>query len=468
MRIKDLIKPLIITIISMTSSISATADKKIYLLSDIHVMSPELLDSPDNQAWQAYLADSKKMVDLSMPIFNQLCRQIIAEKPDLLLISGDLTKDAEKASHEHVINKLTEIEAAGIPVFVIPGNHDRDWQPDGKIYQNNTTEDAKLLSSKRLPEHYRDFGYGESSELHSTTLTYATEIWPGLTLIGIDSGQTADVDADAVTWVCQKAKEAKDKGQQVIAMMHHALLPHIYEQELIHVNSVISNNEEIRDQLMAAGVKVILTGHYHISDITRYANPQGQEIYDVCTGSPIAYPCDYRVLTFNDDFSRLKISTKSVTEIDDVPNFKDYAKGRLHKAVETWAAKRFTFSEIGFINALAASIVADIFIIHAEGNEPQSDSSSLMSQFASIAPEGFNEIVQSMLGDYPSPEEKDNVVDDRELTITMPILPTAIRQAATTPETDHPVWYTLQGVRLDGVPTTSGIYLQNNRKVIIK
>ena len=127
-------------------------------------------------------------------------------------------------------------------------------------------------------------------------------------LIGIDSGQTATVDEDAVTWACTKAKEAKDKGQQVIAMMHHALLPHIYAQELIHMNSVVSNNEEIRDQLMAAGIKVMLTGHYHISDITRYTNPQGQEIYDVCTGSPIAYPCDYRVLTFNDDFSRLKIS----------------------------------------------------------------------------------------------------------------------------------------------------------------
>ena len=464
---KNIIRPLITLVVLLISSVTATADKKIYLLSDIHVMSEELLDSPDNQAWQAYLADSKKMVDQSVPIFNKLYSLIIAEKPDLLLITGDMTKDAEKASHEYVIKKLTEIEATGIPVLVIPGNHDRGWQPDGKVYQNNTTEDAKLVSDKRFPEYYKDFGYEEGSELHGTTLTYVTEVWPGLTLIGIDSGQTATVDEDAVTWACAKAKEAKDKGQQVIAMMHHALLPHIYAQEVIHVNSVVSNNEEIRDRLMAAGVKVMLTGHYHISDITRYTNLQGQEIYDVCTGSPIAYPCDYRVLTFNDDFSRLKISTKSVTEINEVPNFKDYAKGRLHKAVETWAAKRFTFSEIGFINALAASIVADIFIIHAEGNEPQSDNSALMSQFASIAPEGFNEIIQSMLGDYPSPEEKDNVVDDRELTITMPVIPTAIRQLPTTPVADQPVWYTLQGVRLNSVPTLPGIYLKNGQKVIV-
>ena len=327
------VKSIITLLILVVCTITATADKKIYLLADIHVMSEELLDSPDNQVWQAYLADSKKMVDQSVPVFNKLCSQIIADKPDLLLIAGDMTKDAEKASHEYVIKKLTEIETAGIPVLVIPGNHDRGWQKDGKVYQNNTAEDVKLVYDKHIPGYYKDFGYGEGSEMHGTTLTYATEVWPGLTLIGIDSGQTATVDEDAVTWACTKAQEAKDKGQQVIAMMHHALLPHIYGQELIHVNSVVSNNEEIRDQLMAAGVKVMLTGHYHISDITRYTSPQGQEIYDVCTGSPIAYPCDYRVLTFNDDFSRLKISTKSMTEINEIPNFNDYAKGRLHQAV---------------------------------------------------------------------------------------------------------------------------------------
>ena len=242
------IRHLIILPILLICSVPVFSDKKIYTLSDIHVMSPLLLDSPDNLAWQEYLADSKIMMDYSIPVFDKLCSQIITDKPDLLLIVGDMTKDGEIESHEYVINKLTEIESAGIPVFVIPGNHDRGWQPNAKIYRNNIAEDTKYTSMSRFSNYYKDFGYGEGSELHGTTLTYATEIWPGLTLIGIDSGQTATVDEDAVTWACAKAKEAKDKGQQVIAMMHHALLPHIYAQELIHMNSVVSNNEEIRDQ----------------------------------------------------------------------------------------------------------------------------------------------------------------------------------------------------------------------------
>ena len=239
------IRHLIILSILLICCTPVFSDKKIYTLSDIHVMSPLLLDSPTNLAWQEYLADSKTLVDYSKTIFDKLCSQIITDKPDLLLIVGDMTKDGEIESHEYVINKLTQIESAGIPVFVIPGNHDRGWQQNAKIYRNNIAEDTKYTSMSRFSNYYKDFGYGEGSELHGTTLTYATEIWPGLTLIGIDSGQTAAVDEDAVTWACAKAKEAKDKGQQVIAMMHHALLPHIYAQELIHVNSVVSNNEEI-------------------------------------------------------------------------------------------------------------------------------------------------------------------------------------------------------------------------------
>ena len=36
-------------------TIQIKADKTIYLLTDTHVMSPSLLDSSDNTAWQEYL-----------------------------------------------------------------------------------------------------------------------------------------------------------------------------------------------------------------------------------------------------------------------------------------------------------------------------------------------------------------------------------------------------------------------------
>ena len=98
------IRHLIILPILLICSVPVFSDKKIYTLSDIHVMSPLLLDSPDNLAWQEYLADSKIMMDYSIPVFDKLCSQIITDKPDLLLIVGDMTKDGEIESHEYVIN----------------------------------------------------------------------------------------------------------------------------------------------------------------------------------------------------------------------------------------------------------------------------------------------------------------------------------------------------------------------------
>lgn len=462
------------------TSMQMKADKKIYLLADIHVMAPSLLDSSDNAAWKRDLANQRKMQDLSIPIFDLLIAQIIADKPDLLLINGDLTKDGEYESHDYVINKLTKVKDAGIRIFVIPGNHDRGWMEEARVYAKDTFTIAESYTPEMFREAYRDFGYGEGSTIHESSLSYATELFPGLMLIGIDTGNMAQVSEEAINWACQKAKEARDNGQQVIVMAHHSLIPHIYGQEAVMIYSVIDTNEQLRDGLMAAGVKVVFTGHYHITDNTRYKNSEGQEIYDIATGSPISYPCDYRILTFDDKFKQLKITTKSITALDGYNDFPSYAKGRLQEAFLSWAyswmKERTTHK--GITSYLSKSI-ANVFIIHAEGNEPRNsasvDANALyddMLFFAKFIEEEdvtsqVTEISLSMksaLGDYPSAEEQDNIVDDHELTIMMPTLPTGIHSIQNQDDKDAP-WYNLQGLRLKGKPSKPGIYIHKGEKI---
>ncbi|MFR1477792.1 MAG: metallophosphoesterase family protein [Hydrogeniiclostridium mannosilyticum] len=50
---------------------------------------------------------------------------IWADQPDVLMISGDLTKDGEKEGHE-VAARLEALKQAvpGLKVYVVPGNHD--------------------------------------------------------------------------------------------------------------------------------------------------------------------------------------------------------------------------------------------------------------------------------------------------------------------------------------------------------
>ena len=482
-RSKSIFRGLILLLLGSSFS-AAYAAKKIIVLSDIHVMAASLVDSPDNVAWQEDLANNKKMQDLSIPLFDTLVDTILKEHPDLVLITGDLTKDGEIESHDYVVKKLTEIENAGVPVYVIPGNHDRGWQEGAKKYENNTSTATKYMSESRFLRYYEPFGYGEGSEVHESSLSYVTEPFPGLTLIGLDSGQNALLKTSILNWLVLKALEAKEKGNQVLAMVHHSVIPHIHGQEYFQQNSVIQDEEPDEEQelsflakaLLETGVKVVLTGHYHVSDIT--CHHQGdQTLYDVCTGSPLSYPCDYRVLTFDDQFKTLNITTKSIGELTDFEDFPTYAKGRLQTTGYNWALKWLnTYSEDQTTNQLLAQLIANVFVIHAEGNEPENPASAdailvldgimkLSPIISDITAAMVNQVglsIKSMLGDYPSEYDKDNVVNDRELTITMPTLPTGIQNRAQT-TSDEAFWYTLQGVRLSSPPTKPGLYIMNGK-----
>ena len=71
---------------------------KIAVLSDLHYMDPSLLKA-DGSAFQLYLMQDPKLLAESGAILQQILHKLVSEKPDLVLISGDLTKDGELISH---------------------------------------------------------------------------------------------------------------------------------------------------------------------------------------------------------------------------------------------------------------------------------------------------------------------------------------------------------------------------------
>ena len=115
---------LITVLVGIWCGVGAQTQKKIVVLSDPHVMAPSLLVS-EGTAWTNYLNRERKMVDNSQQLYDEMMTRIMTTSPDLVLITGDLTKDGEQVSHEYVISKLDKLRASGIQVLVIPGNHDR-------------------------------------------------------------------------------------------------------------------------------------------------------------------------------------------------------------------------------------------------------------------------------------------------------------------------------------------------------
>ena len=455
----------IILPLCLLSTAASGANKKICVLTDIHVMAPSLLEDENNKEWQEYLKTSKSMIDLSVPIFDAIINKIILEKPDLLLIVGDLTKDSEVESHNFVLNKLTKFKQSNIPVYVIPGNHDRGWMQRALIFKNDTCVTAETIDNDGFEKLYVNYGYGPDTERYGTTLNYLVEPFPGLTLICIDS----------------------------LVMMHHMIMPHYYYQNNIFELSVPTDYSDIRDKFMQAGIKVVLSGHSHTSDITRYVDASGRELYDVGTGSPISYPCDYRVLTFDDTFSRLSIVTKSLTTLDGYPDFPSYAKERLKESVKNWTQKWMVektgfefeddeeFGNNNLVISVLSQALSNSFTIHAEGNEPDNPESKeavlIFEDFLDYMKrhnldnaeiiENISLSMKSILGDYPSENDKYNIVNDRTLTIQMPNLTDGIKEIVNN-ETKKSAWYTLEGVQLSEKPQHPGVYIYQGRKHVIK
>ena len=86
-------------------------------MSDMHYMDRTMLPEdifacPDFQ--EVLVADGYKLTEISDPVFREAVSQIRSEKPDIVLIPGDMSKDGEKLNHEKVRELLQQFLDDGV------------------------------------------------------------------------------------------------------------------------------------------------------------------------------------------------------------------------------------------------------------------------------------------------------------------------------------------------------------------
>ena len=429
----NLMRTAMLLLLMILTASTAWADHKIVVIADPHVMGNGLQDG--GTAWQTYLAGSRKLIDYSQALFDQAVTDIsgMTEMPELVLIVGDLTKDGEQASHNYVQTKFAALKAAGIQPLVIPGNHDLGTT-EAKVYNGDETSDATTIAgADAFATQYADYGYGlTSTERESTTLTYACEPISGLVVIGIDSGTDGVLSETTLRWVCGKAIVARAAGKQVIAMMHHPLIPHITGGNMFVETVSVSNYANVRNRLTNAGITTIFTGHFHTSDIAKDWNAdKTKTIYDVTTGSLCSYPCDYRVVTLNNDFTEMSIETETATS--DATITAAAAKERLTNSMTTILAAKLTLAGYGELASTVAPLLANAYVFHAEGNENLSgnaqtylntiisilDDKLASQEINSVQYFALSALVTSMLQDKSNyGTDRVNQTNDRELIVS--------------------------------------------------
>ena len=292
---------------------SIMAQKRLFVFSDPHLLAPELFQV-NSSALQNNLASDSRMFDLSHKIMQSMVNTILDEHPDAILIPGDLTKQGEKLSHIAMATYLKQVTDAGIKVFVIPGNHDvNNKQAVG--YDGDNTYTTPTVSSSEFADLYKDMGYAVAIERDNNSLSYVAEPVPGLRLIAVDDSRCTARDnntnlsanglsTDTRTWICNQMDSARQHNKQVLVMMHHNIIEHIDDQDLLTSDALVAQAQEIRNEMVQHGAHIVLTGHMHVSNITTWRNDAlTDSIVEISTGSAIAYPCHYRIIELSPDLS---------------------------------------------------------------------------------------------------------------------------------------------------------------------
>ncbi len=350
---------------------------KIAVMSDIHFLSESLMDN--GTEIQKYEARSGKNVRYIPEILDKTISDLLSDKPDILLIPGDLTKDGELQSHLDLKKKLDKLKTAGTRIFVIPGNHDIAV-PHPLKYIGSEILPTENISPTDFSHIYHDFGYSQAFSLDSASLSYAVALNDTTWLIAIDSNRYKEYTTGTISsgrilpetenWVLGLLAEAKKRNIKVMGMMHHGLVEHFMFQSLFYSDYLVNDWRRMQKKFADNGMKAIFTGHFHANDITEYQSSAGNKIYDIETGSLSSFPFPYRKMTW--DGTDLDIHTTKITSIPSKPDlaYQD-SISKLHFATEMGRSKiRGKFADMpdSTVNILA-ELIGKIYIQHVRGDE---------------------------------------------------------------------------------------------------
>lgn len=282
----------------------------IIFASDMHYMSPSLTDY--GKAFQD-LADNGdgKMECYMTQIWQAFADEVTSLKPDALVLSGDLTLNGERRNHEEFAGYLGAIRDAGIPVLVIPGNHDIN-NPHATSYFGDEQSFIETVTPGEFKEIYRSFGYDGAVSYAPDSLSYLYALNETTWMLMLDTciydpvnEVGGHISEGTLEWLELCLRSAYFQGITVIPVGHHNLqeLSRVYVEEC-----VIRNYAEVTKVLERYLTPLYFSGHLHVQRILKHRKGPGTSddtygIWEVVSNSLIIPPCQYGYLTCSVDGS---------------------------------------------------------------------------------------------------------------------------------------------------------------------
>ncbi len=249
------------------------------IASDIHYLSPDYRGDYFKEPSAIF---DGKLTHYSPEYFDAFLAEVIEKHPQVLILSGDITLNGSVKSHEEVVAKLKAVQAAGIDVLVIPGNHDVS-SPAGDY----TPEEPVIVDSAYplyFMELYEEFGPAKAISRDKETFSYVYEATPYLRILMLDTNSLSkgSVSDSTLLWLESELKEADKAGIDVIAVTHQNL--HIHS-ELLYFSYQIYNADKLLALYEKYDVKLSLSGHIHVQSIVSEDTTPGTTIPEVAVGA---------------------------------------------------------------------------------------------------------------------------------------------------------------------------------------
>ncbi|UJF15935.1 metallophosphoesterase [Jeotgalibaca sp. MA1X17-3] len=282
-------------------------DLNMWILSDPHFIAPELFD--DGAAFSRMEATSAGKDLKHIPaLMEALVWQANHQKPDLIIVTGDLTFNGEYQSMVGLAEYFRRIEEGGTQVSVIPGNHDihSGW---ARKFIGEEMEVVEQVSPDDFKELFADYGYDLAISEDSHSLSYIIEPKRGYPFLMLDTNSYSDskstkappaegqIRKETYTWLDDYFATQTDAPQTYV-VSHHPQLNHSGKEGS---QFSILDDEYGLEYFIEKGVQTSFAGHIHAQDITS-AEVGDSTFYEIITGALSIYPNSVGTIKLSEDY----------------------------------------------------------------------------------------------------------------------------------------------------------------------
>lgn len=267
---------------------------KIYVATDLHYLSKDLTDHSTFFTNMIENADGKVM-QYSEEVIDAFVNEMLTKKPEVLILSGDLTFNGEKLSHVQLAKKLERLKENGTTVLVMPGNHDL-YSSNAAKFIDDTYELVEGVTSEQFASIYASYDFEEAIAKDTHSLSYVVEVNDSLRIMMIDVNTLKsenEVSKETLQWVKNQLQDATDKGIHVLTVTHQNIMNH---SSLLSDGFTIQNASELRKLFHQYHVICHLSGHIHMQHTM-----QEGTLYDIATSSLAITPNQYGIIDINSE-----------------------------------------------------------------------------------------------------------------------------------------------------------------------